>query len=398
MKRVYITTFLTCIAVLALVFGVSQSMNLNRSMDSVTVGFLYESDESAPYSYNFARSQTALKEDLKDSVTILTKHNVPDDAIEDMVREFAVKGCSIIFTNCHSEVFAQLAPLFPDVQICQISDMKEVPADYPDNYHTFNGEIYQARYVSGIAAGLKLRELIEDGVITPDQALVGYVGSYPIPTVISGYTAFLIGVRSVCPQAVMRVHYTGAWADYREEKRSAHELIDEGCIVISQHSDTAGCAVACEEALTDHPVIFVGSNRGMLDIAPATALLSIRINWAPYVTGAVRAVMNYKKIENSVKGHVHGNDISFGFTEGALEILDVNTNLTAQGTGEAADAAVELMKKHPETAFQGDYTGVNPEDPSDTSDLKDGWLENESSSCPSFHYILKDIIRPDTFS
>ena len=155
MKRVYITTFLTCIAVLALVFGVSQSMNLNRSMDSVTVGFLYESDESAPYSYNFARSQTALKEDLKDSVTILTKHNVPDDAIEDMVREFAVKGCSIIFTNCHSEVFAQLAPLFPDVQICQISDMKEVPADYPDNYHTFNGEIYQARYVSGIAAGLK---------------------------------------------------------------------------------------------------------------------------------------------------------------------------------------------------------------------------------------------------
>ena len=392
MRRVYITTFLTCAAILALFFGISKSLNLHQTMDSVTVGFLYESDGSAPYSYNLSRSEVMLQEEMRDSVNILTKNNVPDESIEDMLREFTLKGCSVIFTNCHSKVFAELAPSFPNIQICQISDLEALPSEYPANYHTFNGELFQARYVSGVAAGLKLKEMIDSGLITPDQALVGYVGSYPISPVISGYTAFLTGVRSVVPGAVMKVRYSNTWASYQEEKRCTTELIDEGCVVISQHTDTFGPAVACEETVSDHPVLFIGCNKGFLDIAPGTALLSIRADWSPYVIGAVRAVMNYQKIEDSVKGNVHGNDLSAGFAENVLEILDLNTNLEAKGTEKAVSSAIELMKKHPEAAFRGLYTGINPEDASDTIDLSDGYLENENSSYASFHYLLKDII------
>lgn len=394
MKRAYIATFLTCLAVLALFFGISRTRNISGAMSSITVGFIYESDESAPYTYNFARAQVMLHEELRDSVNILAKNNVPDDAIEDTLREMSLKGCNIIFTNCHSESFAELAPSYPDMQICQISDMVNPPADHPDNYHTFNGEFYQARYVSGVAAGLKLQEMVDNRVISPEEAIVGYVGAHPVPSVISGYTAFLIGVRSVMPQAVMKVRYTNTWASYRAEKDCAEELIQEGCIVISHHSDTIGPAVACEAASANRPVIFVGCNQSFLDIAPATALLSIRINWIPYVTGAVKAVMNHQRIESYVHASVHGkNDMSAGLEdEDILEFLDLNLNLAANGTQMVMDNAAAILKKDPSVAFQGPYTGTNPEDPSDTISLENGYIENLNSSAPSFHYILDGII------
>lgn len=393
MKRVYITTFLTCIALLALFFGISRSMDAGGTMNSVTVGFIYESDESAPYSYNFARAEVMLQEELRDSVKILANNNVPDDAVEDLLRDLSAKGCNIVFTNCHTELFAELAPSYPDMQICQISDMEKPPANHPDNYHTFNGEIYQARYVSGVAAGLKLKEMIDEGVITPEEAVVGYVGSYPVASVISGYTAFLVGVRSIVPQAVMKVKYTNTWASYRVEKLCAMDLIDEGCVVLSQHSDTIGPSIACEEASAEHPVVFVGCNKSLLDNAPATALLSIRINWAPYVIKAVRAVMNHQKIESVVKGTAHGNDVSAGFEDGALEILDLNMNIAAKGTQMVIDSTIDIIEEDPAAAYRGAYKGVDPVDPTDTIDLVNGYIENADSSAPSFHYVLEDVIQ-----
>ena len=115
----------------------------------------------------------------------------------------------------------------------------------PKNYHTFKGEAYQGRYVSGIAAGMKIKQLISDGIITEDQALVGFVAAFSTPEVISGYTAFLLGARSVVPSTKMRVLYTGTWSSYALEKASAQQLIDDGCVIISQHTDTIGPAIAC---------------------------------------------------------------------------------------------------------------------------------------------------------
>ena len=392
MKRVYITTFLTCIAMLGLAFGIRHLFHFHEALSSVTVGFIYEGDESAPYTYNFSRAEISLQEELQDSVTILTKSNVSDDDVEETLHELALKDCNIIFTNTHSEKFVELAPSYPDIQICQISDMENPPAEHPENYHTFNGRLFELRYVSGIAAGLKLKEMIESGEITPKEAVVGYVGAFPVASVISGYTAFLVGIRSIVPEAVMKVKYTNTWTGYKEEKDCAWDLIDRGCVLLSQHSDTIGPAVACEEASAERPVIFIGCNKSLLDNAPNSALMSIRIDWAPYVLAAVTATKNQLRIEDQVNGRINGNDVSAGFKENALEILDLNSNIAPKNTTRYMEDAIETIKKDPAAAYRGGYVGVNPDDPSDTIDLLNGYLENASSSAPSFCYLLKDVI------
>jgi basic membrane protein A len=392
MKRAYVTTFFTCACVLALFFLFSRLFHFNEAMSTVNVGFIYEGDESAPYTYNFSRAEVMLQEEYRDSVKIYTKNNVPDDDMEDTLRELAAKDCSIIFTNNHSDQFAAVAPLFPDIQICQISDLKSTPEQYPGNYHTFNARLYELRYVSGVAAGLKLKEMIDSGEISPQQAIVGYVGTFPVASVISGYTAFLIGIRSIVPEAVMKVKYTYTWAEYKEEKDCARDLIKAGCVVLSQHSDTIGPAVACEEASLEQPVVFVGCSKSLLDTAPTSALLSIRVNWSSYVLEAVSAVRNHKKIEDVVSGNKNGNDVSAGYAQGALEFLDLNKNLLQEDVGPILENAVRTVKEDPAAAYRGAYTGTDPNDPSDSINLEKGYIENANSSAPSFHYLLKDVI------
>ena len=164
------------------------------------------------------------------------------------------------------------------------------------------------------------------------------------------------------PSTKMRVLYTGTWSSYAHEKASAQQLIDDGCVIISQHTDTIGPAIACEESSGDRPVYFVGYNQSMSEVAPTTSLVTSRICWEPYVINAVDAVMANKDIEETFagRGKIHGSDV---FVRG--------NNIFV---------------------FKGDYTGVNPDDPSDTIDLKLGYIENEHTSYPSFHYILNDIV------
>ena len=275
---------------------------------------------------------------------------------------------------------------------CQTSymDMNGVPV--PPNYHTFKGEAYQGCYVSGIVAGMKISEMIAEGIIAEDQALVGFVAAFPTSEVISGYTAFLLGVRSVVPQATMRVRYTQTWSSYAQEKSAAQALIDEGCVVISQHTDTIGPAIACEEASQSKPVYHVGYNQSMSEVAPGTSLVASRICWEPYVTAAVDAVLSRKNIEKVVSGRIHGTDASAGFDKGWVEIVDLNQQLVAPGTQEAVDAVIALFKRgKSDIVFKGDYTGVNPDDSSDTCDLREGYAENADTSFPTFHYILSGV-------
>ena len=142
----------------------------------------------------------------------------------------------------------KLAPEYPNTQFCQTSYMDMRDKTVPENYHTFKGEAYQGRYVSGIAAGMKIDQMINEGIITEEDAKVGFVAAFPTSEVISGYTAFLMGVRSVVPTAVMKVTYTHTWSSYALEKRAAQQLIGDGCVVVSQYTDTIGPAIACEES------------------------------------------------------------------------------------------------------------------------------------------------------
>ena len=396
MKRVYIVTVLTCLAILGAFHMSFRLMNITGGKDHLTVGFIYDNDESTPYTYNFSLAKDAVEKKYGERVTIESCSNVLDEEMEEPLRELADKGCDIIFLNGYSELVMKLAPEYPGTQFCQTSYMDMNGKSVPDNYHTFKGEAYQGRYVSGIAAGMKIKEMISEGIITEDQAIVGFVAAFPTSEVISGYTAFLMGVRSVVPQAVMRVRYTQTWSSYALEKSAAEQLLDEGCVVLSQHTDTIGPAIACEETSESRPVYFVGNNQSMSEVAPGTSLVTSRICWEPYVLSAVEAVMMNKDIESIVSGNIHGHDVSAGFEKGWVEMEDLNLQVAADGTQQAMDAAIDRFEKGDVSfVYKGDYTGADPADPSDTCDLREGYIENEYTSYPLFHYILNDIITID---
>ena len=396
MKRVYIVTVLTCLAILGAFYMSFRLMNIAGGKDHLTVGFIYDNDESTPYTYNFSLAKDAVEKKYGERVTIESCSNVLDEEMEEPLRELADKGCDIIFLNGYSELVMKLAPEYPGTQFCQTSYMDMNGKSVPDNYHTFKGEAYQGRYVSGIAAGMKIKEMISEGIITEDQAIVGFVAAFPTSEVISGYTAFLMGVRSVVPQAVMRVRYTQTWSSYALEKSAAEQLLDEGCVVLSQHTDTIGPAIACEEMSENRPVFFVGNNQSMSEVAPGTSLVTARICWEPYVLSAVEAVMMNKDIESMVSGNIHGHDVSAGFEKGWVEMEDLNLQVAADGTQQAMDAAIDRFDKGDVSfVYKGDYTGADPADPSDTCDLREGYIENEYTSYPLFHYILNDIITID---
>lgn len=393
MKRVYIITALTCLVILAAIIGCFRFFNLSAGRDGLKIGFVYDNDESTPYTYNFSLAKDAVEKKYGDRVEILTCSNVLDEKMEEPLRELAAKGCDIIFFNGYSELVRQLAPEYPEIQFCQTSYMDMSKETVPANYHTFKGEAYQGRYVSGIAAGMKIKQLIDEGALTEDEAMVGFVAAFPTSEVISGYTAFLLGVRSVVPQAVMRVCYTQTWSSYAQEKEAAQQLIAEGCVIISQHTDTIGPAIACEEASENRSVYFVGYNQSMSEVAPSSSLITSRICWEKYVLAAVDAVMRGKQIESMVSGRIHGTDVSAGFEKSWVEMTDLNRQAAAPGTQEAMDSAIELFRRgRSDFVFKGNYTGVDPDNPKDTIDLRSGYAENVNTSFPTFHYILNDVI------
>ena len=393
MKRVYITTILTCIVLLVLLMTGFKILDLNRGKDHLTIGFIYDNDESTPYTYNFSLAKDALEKKYGEQIEVYTCSNVMDEEMEEPLRELAEKGCDIIFFNGYSELVMQLAPEYPNIQFCQTSYMDMNGVSVPDNYHTFKGEAYQGRYVSGIAAGMKINQLISEGTITEDQALVGFVAAFPTSEVISGYTAFILGVHSVAPSAEMRVIYTETWSSYALEKSAAQQLIDEGCVIISQHTDTIGPAIACEETPSSSKVYFVGYNQSMSEVAPGASLVTSRICWEPYVLSAVEAVMSEKPIETVVAGRIHGNDVSAGFERGWVEMIDLNHQVAAPGTQEAMDKEIDrFVKENGNFVFHVNYTGVNPDKPSDTIELRNGYNENENTSYPLFNYIITDLI------
>ena len=387
-----IATAITCAAILLVCFLAFGSLGGTVRESGLKVGFICSEDESTPYTYNFLQGEYALQETYGGKVQVFVRSNVHGSQMEESMRELIRKGCTVLFINEDTDAVAALAPEYPNVQFCQIS-MPTISAEgRTDNFHTFNGEIYQARYISGIVAGMKLRQLIDSGAILPEDAVVGYVAANNSAEVVSGYTAFLLGVRNVAPEAVMRVRYTDSWSNFPREKEAARKLIDEGCLILSHHTNTMAPAIACEEAFSrGQRVYFIGYHQSMMDVAPSSALVSVRTNWVPYILQAVKAVMQNEQIEKVVRANLHGNDASAGFEEDWVQMLELNKHAAAEGTEERMNRAIAGLQKG-KTIFSGKYTGVNPDNPDDILDLSKGFEECRNSSSPSFRYILKDIV------
>lgn len=393
MVRKCVVTIISAMLVIA-VFAIYNVLGFGKQADDkkIKVGFVYIGDESNPYTYNFVRSQKALEAEYGNRVEIIVKENVTEGTEEKPIRELVSAGCEIIFTTSYGygETVKKIAAEYPNIQFCQATCGNANEEPVQQNYHTFMGHIYEGRYVAGVVAGLKMQEMIKEGVISEEEAQVGYVAAFPYAEVISGYTSFLLGVRSVVPSAKMVVKYTNTWGNYRIENVVAKELIDEKCVIISQHSDTIGPAVACEAA---EGVYHVGYNQSMLEVAPTTSLVSARINWTPYIVSAVDAVLNDKIIEENVKGRVNGNDVGAGFDKDWVQLIDLNSAIVAEGTEEKVDQIIKQFQNDELVVFKGDYVGVDSFDETDTYELKLGYEENKDLSAPTFHYVLKDIIR-----
>ncbi len=395
MKRINLISAISALAVVLFFVFIHLVVGQDdRGLNMIRVGFVYDGDESTPYTDNFIRAQHEVENRFGDRVKISVKYNVRESNIDEVLSDLVEEKCDLIFTTSYGygESAKRFAMENPDIQFCEATCDNANTDPVLPNYHTFMGEIYQGRYISGVVAGMKLREMIDTGVIKSSEAMVGYVGAHPYAEVISGYTAFLLGVRSVAPEAVMKVLYTDTWSSYGLEKKCAERLIDEGCVIISQHSDTIGPAVACEEAAVQKTVYHVGYNQSMTDVAPTTSLISCRINWIPYFTGAVSAVLSEQPIEEMIDGNRHGMDVGAGFEKDWVQMLELNSYIAAEGTKEEIERLTNEFSSGGVDVFVGDYTGKNPFDETDTIDLKGGYTENENSSAPAFHYVLDDVI------
>ena len=302
---------------------------------TVKVGFITLHDENSTYDLNFinAAKEAIANLGLTDADYIL-KTNVPEgqecyEAAVDMVD----KGCNIIFADSfgHEPYMIQAAQEYPDVQFCHSTGTR-AHTEGLANYHNAFASIYEGRYLAGIAAGLKLNEMIDAGKFTADEALVGYVGAFTYAEVVSGYTSFFLGVRSVCPTATMKVTFTGSWYDEALEKEGAQKLIGLGCKIISQHADSLGAPTACENAGVPN-VSYNGSTQAA---APNTYIISSRIDWAPYYEYAIKAVMNGTTIDTDWTGTL---------ATGSVVLTDLNTAVAAEGTAEAIAAATEKLEK-----------------------------------------------------
>ena len=287
----------------------------------VKIGFIFLHDENSTYDLNFLNGAKEACEKL--GVEYVIKTNVPEgNECYEAAADLADSGCNIVFADSfgHEDYLIQAAKEFPDVQFCHATGTKAHTEDLT-NYHNSFASIYEGRFLAGVAAGLKLNEMIEAGEFTAEEAKMGYVGAFTYAEVVSGYTSFYLGAKSVCPSVTMDVTFTGSWYDETAEKEAANKLIEGGCKLISQHADSMGAPTACENA----GVPDVSYNGSTVDACPNTFIVSSRINWAPYFEYIINCVANGEEIATDWTGTI---------ATGSVLLSDVNEKAAAAGTVE----------------------------------------------------------------
>ena len=288
--------------------------------DALKVGFIFLHDENSTYDLNFmnAAKEACANLGLSEDQYIFKTNIDETQECYDAACELADAGCDIVFADSfgHEAFLMEAAKEFPEVQFCHATGTNAHTAGL-DNFHNAFASIYEGRYLAGIAAGMKLNEMIDAGEFTADEAKIGYVGAFTYAEVVSGYTSFFLGARSVCPTATMEVTFTGSWYDETAEKEGANKLIANGCKLISQHADSMGAPTACE-----------------LAGVPNTSIVSSRIDWAPYYEYVINAVKNGETIDADWTGTL---------ATGSVVLTDINEQAAAEGTAEAiADAKAKL--------------------------------------------------------
>ena len=368
----------------------------NSATSKLKVGFIFLHDKNSTYDLNFIKAADAACEKLGiTGAQKLYKTQIPEgQEAYDAAVDLAEQGCNIIFADSfgHEPYIIEAAKKYPNVQFCHSTGTR-AHTEGLANYHNAFASIYEGRYLAGIAAGMKLNEMIEKGEFKKDEAKMGYVGAFTYAEVISGYTSFFLGARSVCPSVTMEVTFTGSWYDEAAEKEAANKLIKDGCKLISQHADSMGAPTACESAGVPN----VSYNGSTISACPNTFIVSSRIDWAPYYEFVINAVANGETIPADWTGTL---------ATGSVVLTEVNEAAAAAGTADKiaeVKAALEAGTIHvfdtanftvggeTLTSYMADVdTDANYE--ADTEVILDGYFhESEMRSAPYFDLRIDGI-------
>ena len=315
----------------AMIFSLAACSNSGSKGDSAKVkaGFIFLHDENSTYDLNFINGAKEACDAL--GVDYILKTNIPEgQECYDAALELIDEGCNFVFADSfgHEDYMIQAAKENPNVQFSHATGTK-AHTEKLANYHNAFAEIYEGRYLAGVAAGMKLNEMIEAGEFDAADAKIGYVGAFTYAEVISGYTSFFLGARSVCPTATMEVTFTGSWYDETAEKEGATKLIQNGAKLISQHADSMGAPTACENAGVPN----VSYNGSTQSVAPKTFIVSSRIDWTPYFKYCIECIESGKAIDTDWTGSIK---------DGSVKLTDVNADVAAAGT---ADKIAEIQKQ-----------------------------------------------------
>ena len=366
--------------------------------EDLKIGFIFLHDQNSTYDKNFIDAANAACKDLgiKDEQVIM-KTGIPEgEECYTTAKELVTAGCQVIFADSfgHEPYMVKAAKEFPNVQFCHATGERG-KTELLGNYHTAFAEIYKGRYLAGIAAGMKLNEMIKAGQFKAEEAKMGYVGAFPYAEVISGYTSFYLGAKSVCPTETLEVQYTQSWFDIEKENTAAKALIANGCKLISQHADSSGAPSACEAAKVPN----VAYNVDTSNIGPTTAIVSSKISWVPYMTMMIKAMLDGTSIPA---------DYCATLAEGAVQLTELTKNAAA-GTKEAIEAAKTKLNDgslkvfdtktftvdgKELTTYLADVVDMGDFAP-DTEAIVDGrFIESEKRSAPYFNVIIDGITVP----
>ena len=292
------------------------------------IGLICLHDTNSTYDKNFIDAFKAAAKDLGiPESNVIVRTNIDEDTpCYEAARDLATtQGCSVIFADSfgHEDYIIQAAREYPNVQFCHATGTQAHTVDLP-NFHNAFANIYEGRYLAGVAAGLKIKEMIDNGESVNGNKVtatskIGYVGAWPYAEVKSGYTSFFLGVRSIVPGITMEVSFTNSWYDEAAEKETANKMINDGCILISQHADSMGAPSACEAKGVPN----ISYNGSTVASCPTTFIVSSKINWAPY----------YKMcIAKTIKGEAIPTDYVGTLKSGSVELTEINLDVAAEGT------------------------------------------------------------------
>ena len=385
--------------------GMQDSFLPSQSLGSFTVpsdfkiGVILLHDENSTYDLNFINGILRVKEafGMTDDQVIIQRNIEEGNGCYEAATELVAKGCKVVFADSfgHESYMLQAAQEHPDVQFAHATGTMAHTAGV-SNFHNAFASIYEGRYLAGVAAGLKLNELKAAGKLKGDHPLMGYVGAFTYAEVISGYTSFYLGAKSVCPDVTMKVQFTGSWYDQDEERNAANALIAAGADLISQHADSLGAPTACEDAGIPN----ISYNGSTYDAGENTFIISSAIDWAPYYAYLIKSVVNGTEIATDYVGTIE---------TGSVILSGWNSKVAAAGTDSTLKDLISKFKAgtlHVFDTSKDNYitVGGNKLDSyladvdtdanytPDTEVVKDGYFhESEFRSAPYFDVRIDGI-------